>query len=130
MAGPIRPSLGGREQNRCYAAVADKLRYSATISRQTLSTEWHNFDSELAKHLWRPKGWPGRAPHAQCAPVEAVADQLLAGDGYFGTSARYNAQITFDSWEVFRALQAEFSRADWSGIRMCRNIVIEGMPFN
>ncbi len=90
----------------------------------------HIFISPEHNYFGRPKDGPGSHATVDVAEVEAVAGRGLVGDRYFGVAAHYDAQVTFVSWEVFSALQAEFGREDWSPILMRRNIVIEGMPLN
>jgi MOSC domain-containing protein YiiM len=90
----------------------------------------HIFISPGHNYFGRPKDGPGGHATVDIAEVEAVAWQGLVGDHYFGVAAHYDAQITFVSWEVFSALQAEFGRGDWSPILMRRNVVIEGVPLN
>ena len=90
----------------------------------------HIFISPGHNYFGRPKDGPGIHQTPDVDQVEAVAGQGLVGDRYFGVAAHYDAQITFVSWEVFRALQTEFGRADWSPVLMRRNIVIEGVPLN
>lgn len=90
----------------------------------------HIFISGGHNYFGRPKDGPGGHTTVDVPEVEAVAGQGLAGDRYFGVAAHYDAQVTFVAWEVFQALQAEFSRDDWSPILMRRNIVIEGVPIN
>jgi MOSC domain-containing protein YiiM len=88
----------------------------------------HIFISPGHNYFGRPKNGPGEHATVDVPEVEAVAGQGLAGDRYFGVAAHYDAQVTFVAWEVFRALQAEFGRHDWSPILMRRNIVLEGVP--
>jgi MOSC domain-containing protein YiiM len=90
----------------------------------------HIFISPGHNYFGRPKDGPGGHATVDVAEVEAVAGQGLVGDRYFGVAAHYDAQVTFVSWEVFHALQAEFGRDDWSAVLMRRNIVIEGVPLN
>ena len=90
----------------------------------------HIFISPGHNYFGRPKDGPGEHATVNVGEVEGVAGQGLAGDRYFGVAAHYDAQVTFVSWEVFQALQAEFGREDWSPIVMRRNIVIEGVPLN
>jgi MOSC domain-containing protein YiiM len=90
----------------------------------------HIFISPGHNYFGRPKHGPGDHATLDVAQVEAVAGQGLVGDRYFGVPAHYDAQITLVAWEVFRALQAEFGRTDWSPILMRRNVVIEGVPLN
>lgn len=90
----------------------------------------HIFISPGHNYFGRPKDGPGEHATVDMVEVEGVAGQGLAGDRYFGVAAHYDAQVTFVSWEVFQALQAEFGREDWSPIVMRRNIVLEGVPLN
>jgi MOSC domain-containing protein YiiM len=93
-------------------------------------TIYHIFISPGHNYFGRPKDGPGDHATVDVAEVEAVAGLGLVGDRYFGVAAHYDAQVTFVSWEVFRALRAEFGREDRSPILMRRNIVIEGVPLN
>ena len=90
----------------------------------------HIFISAGHNYFGRPKDGPGEHRTLDVDRVEAVAGQGLVDDRYFGVPAHYDAQITFVSWEVFSALQAEFGRGDWSPVLMRRNVVIEGVPLN
>lgn len=90
----------------------------------------HIYISPGHNYFGRAKDGPGLHAMLDVERVEAVAGQGLAGDRYFGVPAHYDAQITFVAYEVFRALQAEFDRADWMPVLMRRNIVIEGVPLN
>jgi MOSC domain-containing protein YiiM len=88
----------------------------------------HIFISRGHNYFGRPKDGPNTYETVDADVVEAVGGQGLVGDRYFGVAAHYDAQVTFVAWEVFRALQDEFGRPDWSPILMRRNIVIEGVP--
>ena len=90
----------------------------------------HIYISPGHNYFGRPKEGPGEHPTLDVDRVEAVAGQGLVGDRYFGVPAHYDAQITFLSWEVFSALQAEFGRDGWSPVLLRRNVVIEGVPLN
>ena len=96
---------------------------SVVTIRHIFISAGHNF---FGRH-----GQPaGAHPTQEVASVVCRAGWGLEGDRFYGYRPDYNGQVTFFSWEVFRAVRDEFGVPALTADAFRRNLIIEGAHLN
>ncbi|MDB6168332.1 MAG: hypothetical protein JWM88_1196, partial [Verrucomicrobia bacterium] len=72
----------------------------------------------------------GENPTVEVPALMCRAGHGIEGDRFFDYKPDYKGQITFFSWEIFRAAREEFSVPSLSPGAFRRNVVIEGIDLN
>lgn len=79
-------------------------------------------------HYGKP---PGDNPIIEVDRIECVAGRGIRNDRFFDYKQDYKGQITFFSFEVFKAMQQEFNLPDdLTPACTRRNVIVEGIDLN
>jgi MOSC domain-containing protein YiiM len=83
----------------------------------------HNFFG----HYGKPAG---ENPTTEVAEIMCRAGHGVEGDRFFDYKQNYAGQITFFSWDIYRAVREKFGVPTLSAGAFRRNVIIEGVDIN